>query len=58
MFMGRPNPLECEVKMLGISIDELLARKRQAKLLWDSGGGIEGARARLKFAQDYLKKHK
>ena len=41
---------------LGISEDELWRRKQRLKVAWRDGGGFEGARARLKFAEEYLAK--
>jgi hypothetical protein len=41
---------------LGISEEELWRRKAQLKAAWEDSGGNEGARVRLKFAEDYLAK--
>ena len=39
---------------LGISEKELQSLKYKLKVAWDESGGIEVARARLKFAEDFL----
>ena len=47
-----------QAKRAGISSDGLWKLKAELKIAWEAGGGWEGARARLKFAEDFLRKHK
>lgn len=47
-----------EAARLGISEQELSRRKFRLKILWEEGGGLEGARARLNWAEDYLKRQR
>jgi len=47
-----------QAKRAGISPEELWKKKYTLKIAWENGGGIEGARDRLKFAENYLKKNK
>lgn len=49
-------PRNCQRLM--ISEGELWKRKARLKAAWEDSGGSEGARARLKFAQDFLAKER
>lgn len=45
-----------DASRLGMTENELWRWKAVLQAAWEDGGGFEGARVRLKFAQDYLDK--
>ena len=47
-----------EAASIGITEEELHRRKARLKVLWEEGGGIDTARARLRWAEDYLNRHR
>lgn len=47
-----------ESERRGITEEELWRVKHAMKVAWEEGGGWEAARARLKFAQDFLARQK
>ena len=48
--------LKTIAKKRGISIDALLEESIRLKIMFNDGGGWEGAKERLKWAEDYLKR--
>lgn len=48
--------IEETAERLGITAEELIHRRIMLQKAWDMGGGASGARYRLKFAEDFLKK--
>ncbi len=47
-----------QAKCADISLEELWKRKAELKIAWENGDGWEGARARLKCAEDFFRKWK
>ena len=56
--MDRERYNRKSAKALGMTQEEFAHYKARLRQNWEEGGGWEGARERLAFAEDYLNRHR